>query len=126
MLARISIALPNLRNAWLLPRPVDRRAIAGHNFMSMASSGVAVIQRRGNEYFSKHTELAGIVSVRVHGYTAVDRCVVRRRDCRAGRAGLCRLYHAVPPEPGPHQAAGSEQDSHGPARPGEFAHRRFE
>jgi hypothetical protein len=29
------------------PRPVDRRAIAGHNFMSMASSGIAVISEEG-------------------------------------------------------------------------------
>src|ERR1700731_813676 len=29
------------------PRPVDRRAIAGHNFMLMASTGVAVISEEG-------------------------------------------------------------------------------
>src|SRR6267378_1069139 len=82
--------------------------------------------RRGNEYFSKRTEPAGIVSIRILGYAAVDRRAVRRRDRRAGRVGHCRLFHAVPPEPGSRQAAGSEQDSHGPARPGELAHRRFE
>src|SRR6267142_1307914 len=82
--------------------------------------------RRGNEYFSKRTEPAGIISIRILGYAAVDRRAVRRRDCRAGRVGHCRLFHAVPPEPGSRQAAGSEQDSHRPARPGELAHRRFE
>src|SRR5882762_9489890 len=82
--------------------------------------------RRGNEYFSKRTEPAGIISIRILGYAAVDRRAVRRRDRRAGRVGHCRLFHAVPPEPGSRQAAGSEQDSHGPARPGELAHRRFE
>jgi hypothetical protein len=29
------------------PRPVDRRAIAGHNFMLMASTGIAVISEEG-------------------------------------------------------------------------------
>src|SRR5882762_1676364 len=82
--------------------------------------------RRGNEYFSKRTEPAGIISIRILGYAAVDRRAVRRRERRAGRVGHCRLFHAVPPEPGSRQAAGSEQDSHGPARPGELAHRRFE
>src|SRR6202035_329583 len=32
--------------------------------------------RRGNEHFSERTEPAGVLSIRIHGYAAVDRRVV--------------------------------------------------
>src|SRR2546427_2620666 len=54
--------------------------------------GWQLLQRRGNEHFSKHTEPAGVVWLRIHGDAAVDRSAVRRGDCRAGGAGLLGIY----------------------------------
>src|SRR4029077_9457489 len=82
--------------------------------------------RRGNEHFSKRTEPGGVVSLRIRGYTAVDRRAVRSGDCRVGGAGHRGLFDADTHWPRPCQAAGSEQDSYGTAGPGEFAHRRVE
>src|SRR5882724_600385 len=64
--------------------------------------------RRGNEHFSKHTESAGVLSIRICGHATVDRRVVRRRDCLAGRSWFRWLYHAIPDEPGSRQAAGAK------------------
>src|SRR5216683_5410824 len=88
--------------------------------------GSQLFQRRGNEHFSKRTEPGGVVSLRIHGYAAVDRRAVRRIECRAGRAGLCRLFHAVAAEPGPREPAETEEGSDRATGPGEFAHRGFE
>src|SRR6266852_693147 len=116
---------------------VDRRAFAGDNSLSaslfMGTMGSSpwgawgrLSLRRENEHFSKRTKPAGFVSLRSHGNAAVDRGAVRRADCRAGGAWLCRLFHADQDEPGPRGAAKTEQGSHRAARPGEFAHRGLE
>src|SRR6266852_3523939 len=82
--------------------------------------------RRGNEHFSKRTESAGVLSLRICGHTTLDRASIWRGDRRAGRSWLRRLFHANPAEPGSCQAAGPEQNSHRAARSGQLAPRRPE
>src|SRR6266446_3389776 len=82
--------------------------------------------RRGNEHFSKRTESAGVLSLRICGHTALDRAFIWRGDRRSGRSWLRRLFHANPAEPGSCQAAGPEQNSHRAARSGQLAPRRPE
>src|SRR6266403_2076859 len=82
--------------------------------------------RRGNEHFSKRTESAGVLSLRICGHTALDRASIWRGDRRSGRSWLRRLFHANPAEPGSCQAAGPEQNSHRAARSGQLAPRRPE
>src|SRR5713101_2601812 len=89
-------------------------------------SGWRLSRRRENEHFSKCTKPAGVVPLRIHRYAAVGRRAVHRRDRPARRAGLFRLYHAIPAEPGPRGAAETEQGSYGAARSGQFTHRGFE
>src|SRR5258708_9721470 len=49
---------------------VDRRANAGDNFKSTTLAGVAAIsEEEENEHFSKHTDAAGILRLRIHAYT---------------------------------------------------------
>src|SRR5258706_1215000 len=64
--------------------------------------------RRGNEHFSKRTESAGVLSLRICGHAALDHGSVWRGHRRSGRSRLRRLYHANPAEPGSCQAAGPE------------------
>src|SRR6266404_9241063 len=64
--------------------------------------------RRGNEHFSKRTESAGVLSLRICGHAALDRDSFWRGHRRSGRSRLRRLFHANPAEPGSCQAAGPE------------------
>src|SRR6266436_98577 len=113
---------------------VDRRAKAGDNFKSTTLAGVAttltrvgaISEEEVDEHFSKHTDTAGIVRLRIDGDAAVDLRAVRRGDCRAGGAGLPGVYHGDAHERGPGQAAGPEQDPDGATGPGKFTHRGFE
>src|SRR6266571_5618466 len=106
---------------------VDRRTKAGHNFRTTLLAGVAATsEEEVNEHFSKHTDAAGIVWLRIHGDAAVDRSAVRRGDCRAGGAGLLGIYDGDAHERGLGEAAGPEQDSDRATGPGKFAHRGFE
>src|SRR6266481_5841432 len=82
--------------------------------------------RRGNEHFSKRTESAGVLSLRICGHTALDRDSFWRGHRRSGRSRLRRIFHANPAEPGSRQAAGPEQNSHRAARSGQRAPRRPE
>src|SRR5260370_36699356 len=79
--------------------------------------------RRGNEHFSKHTEPAGVLWLRVHGHATMDYGPVCGIDRRARGAGSRRLHHAVADKQRPGGAAETEQGTEGAAGPGEFAHR---
>src|SRR5258708_1422820 len=75
--------------------------------------------RRGNEHFSKRTKPAGVLPLRIHGHTTVDRRAVWRRHCRPGRDWHCPLFHPLPAKPEPRQTAAPEHKSLPPARPDE-------
>src|SRR5713101_3457822 len=106
---------------------VDRRAKAGDNFKSTTLARVAAIsEEEVNEHFSKHTDAAGILRLRIHGDAAVDRGAVRRGDSRAGDAGLRGVFDGDAHERGPGEAAGSEQNPDRATGPGKFAYRGFE
>jgi len=60
----------------------------------------------------KRTESAGVLSVRICGHTALDRGFCWVVIAALGVLRLRRLFHAIPAEPGPRQAAGPEQNSH--------------
>src|SRR5260370_39280856 len=95
--------------------------------MSTTSTRVgAISEEEVNEHFSKYTDAAGILRLRIHGDAAVDRGAVRRGDCRTGGAGLRGGFDGDAHERGPGEAAGSEQKSDRATGPSKFSHRGFE
>src|SRR5438046_4419622 len=84
------------------------------------------LQRRENEHFSKRTDAAGIVWLRVPGHAAMDYDSAGSHDGRDRRAGHRRLQRADEDQPGPVGAAETEQDPDRAARPGEYTHRGLE
>src|SRR5260370_9584694 len=124
---RVATSLPLPLSTVSSPWAVDRRAKAGDNFMSTTLARVAAIsEEEVNEHFSKHTDAAGIVRLRIHGDAAVDLRAIRRGDCRAGGAGLRGIYRGDAHERGPAAATGSERRSDRATGPGKFAYRGFE
>src|SRR2546428_7045295 len=93
-------SLPSLPRSFLASSPFNRLRVARWTDGRMQAiisgqhywQGSQLHQRRGNEHFSKRTEPAGVVWLRIHGDAAVDRGAVRRGDCRAGGAGLLWIY----------------------------------
>src|SRR5260370_30529322 len=106
---RVATSLPLPLSTVSSPFAVDRRAKAGDNFMPTTLARVAAIsEEEVNEHFSKHTDAAGIVRLRISGDAAADLRAIRRAACRAGGAGLRGNYHGPAHERRPGETARSE------------------